>query len=509
MPQKRPLSKSKNKSKNKLIGGTPQMTLKVYPKAGLNGLPSIPTYVFVDHGGNLSCISALNGMPDVVTSVVDNSTLKGVYDSLAGFVIADTHRVMLFFDVIHRFRTSCDRRMLDTDHYTPPSSIKKMLDQIRTVENDVHVIIDSLNPLFTDGLLPSNMYMDFDDSHFLSANETLFQHPPSHPPVASVISLKHYTNRLMSPFVAPKRGDMQTGNRPVRVLWLGCGDTWRNLLQEEGRKAPLYVSVYTLDTTRMFLLDSAQATRDFFERFHTDDRKGIDWEKVREQEPTLSGIFAPRPRVWSPTWSPWTRTWDVCSAAIWSSDCIMNTSRQQKLHYNLEEHDRRDYRVSNLYMFDTKRSQVQTLRRLSSDSLSYNTEFWVTHLRRRRYQDDKVFVLKVFYNESRPKHIHYLFVQWHLDVYCISLHNACPDVVLVETNNDDMLTDLLKIYLEMKNWTKDDVPHIMMFYAAILEFQESRDPNMASQEMSHVTNLMTFIKVLMGQANIIMNMKLR
>lgn len=286
----------------------------------------------------LKCVSVYQGCVDCA-DVEPGSVLSQVYE-ISWLTSADIPRIRWFFDAIRTFDSHRGKLMPST------SCVGWMMWDIHAVESEVDTLLDEMDPpsqtdqsqQFKDTGFPPQV----GDSPMPSGSMYV---PPvgeqvnrTYPPVARFIKLKHLSNLSTSRFIVPAPNSLGTHCKPLRCLWLACGNTWRNFwAEQEGGAA--YEATYTIDTNRLIILDSPRKVAKFdrtyglnkkYEFFDVD--MCIDWETVRSGNSRKCGVFLPRPaHYFGLPGARWVNEFDVCSAALWSDECITHVTKQRKL----------------------------------------------------------------------------------------------------------------------------------------------------------------------------------
>lgn len=157
----------------------------------------------------------------------------------------------------------------------------------------------------------------------------------------AVMSFRHYSPRLFKEFVAPER--LGSSFKPRGALWLSCGRAWMEWIENEmpaWRRRYRHEYVFRVDTSQLLRIETSQDIQEFGKRFgiRNDDRPGspamysIDWDKVRREAKDCCGIFVKDAHVMPERLDPnylWYSTFDVCSVALWSLDCVRSVKRNR------------------------------------------------------------------------------------------------------------------------------------------------------------------------------------
>lgn len=198
-----------------------------------------------------------------------------------------------------------------------------MLDEMFWVEREVKRFIDVEYP-------PSQAGTD--QSRTSHEDDYVF------PPVKPFIKMKHLSNHIQAKFVRPERlGD---DCKPAGCLWLGCGNAWYRYSIVTQRGSHRYESTFTLDTSQLLVLDTESKLIDFEGKYHSMKYGGysrmgggscIAWDRVRQENPEMCGVYIPRPMMFFQTTTAWTQNYSICSAALWSDACVTHKTRERKI----------------------------------------------------------------------------------------------------------------------------------------------------------------------------------
>lgn len=170
-----------------------------------------------------------------------------------------------------------------------------------------------------------------------------------YPAVPRTLVLRHFSITPQQSFQFCNMMPLGTGSKPRYCLWMSCGDEWKHYMvrhrKKDGYADRLYQWTYTVDSRRLIVLDNEIKLTEFYNKYgiHSVESKfecenAIHWDRVRADHDLKCGIFVPRPLQFKTT-ARWTWGYSICSACIWSSDCIINISPQVPLVYNQTQSD--------------------------------------------------------------------------------------------------------------------------------------------------------------------------
>lgn len=288
-------------------------TLRVFPRAVSKPIK----FLFVTLNQQLYCATTCVGLPELIKVKPSHETLLD-YHEKGGLKYADISRVRGFFKHVDNFRAlSYFHNHCGQDSYL--SIMFSMFVKLAEVADRALDVLEAPPQPVSQS--------DRGQSHWAEKNNV-----SPYPEIEPIIKLRHLSNEALGPFRDPV--DMGTGCKPLECLWLGCGYEWQRYYRDEGLGWHKYETTFTLDTSRLIILDTEQKLIDFEERFRSTtpleylrSKFCIDWEMVRNELRHMSGIFIPRPWEFERTTTTWTENYTICSAALWSDECVIRQSK--------------------------------------------------------------------------------------------------------------------------------------------------------------------------------------
>lgn len=135
----------------------------------------------------------------------------------------------------------------------------------------------------------------------------------------------HYTNTPIGKFRKPK--DMKVTHKPIGVLWVAKGEAWKEFVEDNfddgWKEYEKHKYVVDIDVKDVITLRTYKDIKEFDSIYGSNNHFAIDWNKVRQDNPTKCGIYIKNPSLFRARQDfAWYSSFDVESIGLWNDSCI-------------------------------------------------------------------------------------------------------------------------------------------------------------------------------------------